>query len=100
MRGIQALQPKDAILDGTYSFFNNQELLCDEKYLAFNWKNLSDGSIVVDVGGGLGTASLPLARDFPGIQLVVQDLPGVIAEAKQVKENSPDTQQNKLITLV
>lgn len=69
--------------------FYNKALFGDEKYIAFNWKSLAKGSVVVDVGGGLGTASLPLARDFPGIQVVVQDLPGVIVEAKQVKKTAP-----------
>jgi hypothetical protein len=46
--------------------------------------------VVVDVGGGLGTATAPLVRDFPKLQYVVQDLPGVIEESKQVFINIPN----------
>ncbi|KAG6811474.1 hypothetical protein H0H92_007246 [Tricholoma furcatifolium] len=56
MRGIQALQPVDAILK------------------AYDWDTLPAGSIIVDVGGGVGSESLPLAREFPALEIVVQDL--------------------------
>ncbi|KAJ3517445.1 hypothetical protein NLJ89_g507 [Agrocybe chaxingu] len=59
MQGIQALQPPDASLG------------------AFDWKGLPKGAVVVDVGGGVGTSALPLARDFPDLQIVVQDLPAL-----------------------
>jgi hypothetical protein len=58
--------------------------------VAYDWKALAPGSVVVDVGGGLGTAIAPLARDFPQLQYVVQDLPGVIEEGKQVFINIPN----------
>ncbi|KAF7320605.1 S-adenosyl-L-methionine-dependent methyltransferase [Mycena chlorophos] len=59
MQGIEALQPPDAILN------------------AYPWATLPQGSRVVDVGGGVGTSCLTLAREFPGLKLVNQDLPGV-----------------------
>ncbi|TFY59550.1 hypothetical protein EVG20_g7747 [Dentipellis fragilis] len=55
MRGTQALQPADAILH------------------AFDWKCLKPGSVVVDVGGGVGTSAFPIARAFPDLKVVVQD---------------------------
>ncbi|PPQ95287.1 hypothetical protein CVT26_014861 [Gymnopilus dilepis] len=66
MQGIQALQPPDASLD------------------AFDWKSLPAGAIVVDVGGGVGTSSLPIAREFPKLKVVVQDLPPVIKDANEL----------------
>jgi O-methyltransferase domain len=39
---------------------------------------------VVDVGGGLGASSVPLARDCPNVELVVQDEEDVVTEAKEV----------------
>ncbi|KAF9462317.1 S-adenosyl-L-methionine-dependent methyltransferase [Collybia nuda] len=66
MKGIQALQPADAILT------------------AFDWKSLPPGSVVVDVGGGIGSVAMPLAAQFPLLKLIVQDLPGVIKEAQEV----------------
>ncbi|TFY66484.1 hypothetical protein EVG20_g4602 [Dentipellis fragilis] len=66
MHGVQAVQPPDAILD------------------IYDWKRLSPGSSVVDVGGGVGTSAFPLARDFPALKVVVQDRPDVIADAKKL----------------
>ncbi|KAG6817102.1 hypothetical protein H0H87_012623 [Tephrocybe sp. NHM501043] len=73
MRGIQALQPVDAILG------------------AYEWSKLPAGSVIVDVGGGIGSESLTLARKFPSFDIVVQDLTSVIADAKEFwKENLPN----------
>jgi hypothetical protein len=62
MQGVAALQPADAILS------------------AFDWKSLPKDSIVVDVGGGVGTSSLVLAETFPDLKIVVQDRPSVVEE--------------------
>ncbi|KAK2772300.1 hypothetical protein FQN53_004663 [Emmonsiellopsis sp. PD_33] len=50
----------------------------------FDWGQLPPGSTVVDVGGSQGHVSIHLAKTFPHLQFVVQDLPEVIqgAEAK------------------
>ncbi|KAA1477984.1 S-adenosyl-L-methionine-dependent methyltransferase [Dentipellis sp. KUC8613] len=66
MQGILALQPADAIL------------------AAYEWKDLPPKSLVVDVGGGVGASAFPLARDFPGLKVAVQDRPDVIENAKKV----------------
>ncbi|KAF8313565.1 S-adenosyl-L-methionine-dependent methyltransferase [Amanita rubescens] len=55
MRGVQALATTAPILS------------------AYNWKSLPPNALVVDVGGGVGTASLVLAREFPDLKIVVQD---------------------------
>ncbi|KAF5379387.1 hypothetical protein D9615_006601 [Tricholomella constricta] len=78
MQGVQALEPVDAILE------------------AYDWKELPGGSVVVDVGGGVGTASLVLAREFPDLEIVVQDLPGVIDDAKKLWAT---TMPNRKVTL-
>jgi cyclopropane fatty-acyl-phospholipid synthase-like methyltransferase len=57
----------------------------------FDWASLPQGSTVVDIGGSQGHVSFHLARYFPHLRVVVQDLPAVIdgAEAKipaEVKE--------------
>ncbi|KAG5640847.1 hypothetical protein DXG03_006828 [Asterophora parasitica] len=72
MKGIQALQPGDAILD------------------AYDWKDLPSGSVVVDVGGGVGTSSLVLAREFPDVEFVVQDLSVVIGDAEKEWKDLPN----------
>ncbi|KAG6837108.1 hypothetical protein H0H93_014712 [Arthromyces matolae] len=65
MRGVQALQPPDSI------------------FKAYEWKKLPAGSVVVDVGGGLGSDSLRVAREFPSVEVVVQDRAPVIEDAKK-----------------
>ncbi|KAA1478073.1 S-adenosyl-L-methionine-dependent methyltransferase [Dentipellis sp. KUC8613] len=66
MQGVGALQPADAIFD------------------AYDWKELAPGSVIVDVGGGVGTSAFPLARDFPKLKIVIQDLPNVVDDAKKL----------------
>lgn len=62
MRGVEALQPPDAILS------------------AFDWSSLPNGSVVVDVGGGVGTSSLPLAQAYPNLEILIQDRPPVVED--------------------
>ncbi|PPQ95286.1 hypothetical protein CVT26_014860 [Gymnopilus dilepis] len=63
MQGIRALEPPDASL------------------YAFDWSGIPDYGIVVDVGGGVGTAMLPIARKFANLRFVIQDLPPVMEDA-------------------
>ncbi|KIK58916.1 hypothetical protein GYMLUDRAFT_170352, partial [Collybiopsis luxurians FD-317 M1] len=51
---------------------------------ALDWCSLNKGAKVVDIGGGVGSAMAPLAREFPHLQIIVQDLPGVIIDATKV----------------
>lgn len=53
-------------------------------FIGFDWSKLTKGSIVVDVGGGIGFAAASIADGFPDLHYVVQDLPGAIANAKEV----------------
>ncbi|KAL8730473.1 MAG: hypothetical protein Q9166_004037 [cf. Caloplaca sp. 2 TL-2023] len=47
----------------------------------FDWNSLGNG-LVVDVGGSHGLVSQEIAREFPSLRFVVQDLPKVIEDAK------------------
>ena len=49
---------------------------------AFDWASLGNG-LVVDVGGSHGMVSIELAKAFPTLRLVVQDLPKVIEDAEK-----------------
>jgi hypothetical protein len=42
-------------------------------------------SIVVDVGGGVGTSCLTLAAKFSSLNFIVQDLVGVIEDGKKAR---------------
>ncbi|KZT68950.1 S-adenosyl-L-methionine-dependent methyltransferase [Daedalea quercina L-15889] len=51
----------------------------------FPWASLGSGAAtIVDVGGGVGSMSLDLAKAFPHLRFVVQDLPDTIEQAKVV----------------
>ncbi|TFK81372.1 hypothetical protein K466DRAFT_502247 [Polyporus arcularius HHB13444] len=43
----------------------------------FPWHELKEGSVVVDVGGGIGSTAMLLAHTFPHLKFVIQDRPQV-----------------------
>lgn len=51
---------------------------------AFDWADLPEDALVVDVGGGIGTVSIELAKAFPKLKLLVQDRSKVIEDGKKV----------------
>ncbi|KAG5651603.1 hypothetical protein H0H81_008095 [Sphagnurus paluster] len=66
MRGIAQMQPQDILDDGK----------------ALDWEAFPADSVVVDVGGGVGTASVALSRNHPHLKFIVQDSARVCAESK------------------
>ena len=48
----------------------------------YAWDSIHSG-VVVDVGGSHGDASFALARKYPGLSLIVQDLAEVVANTKE-----------------
>ncbi|KAF9544584.1 S-adenosyl-L-methionine-dependent methyltransferase [Agrocybe pediades] len=48
----------------------------------FPWNELGEGASVCDVGGGVGNITLQLAKAYPKLQLVLQDLPATITQAR------------------
>ncbi|KAH9484888.1 4-O-methyltransferase 1 [Psilocybe cubensis] len=62
MKGVTVLESADAVLK------------------AFDWQSLPKDSVVVDVGGGIGSSSLILAKNLPDIKIVIQDTPIVLTE--------------------
>ena len=51
----------------------------------YAWEKLPEGSLVVDVGGGVGAQSLTLATHHPHLRFVVQDLKSVVDGAVGVR---------------
>lgn len=47
-------------------------------YQGFDWAGLGEGSLVVDVGGGIGSTSMTLARAFPHLRFCIQDRPKTV----------------------
>ncbi|KAF7789111.1 hypothetical protein EIP86_000046 [Pleurotus ostreatoroseus] len=47
----------------------------------YPWKSLA-GTTIIDIGGGQGTLSIQLAKEFPELRFIVQDLPEALVLAK------------------
>jgi ubiquinone/menaquinone biosynthesis C-methylase UbiE len=54
----------------------------------FDWSVLPAGSVLVDVGGGIGHTSLTIAQRNPTLRIVNQDLEHQVADAKAVSGSS------------
>ncbi|KAH9012304.1 S-adenosyl-L-methionine-dependent methyltransferase [Lactarius hengduanensis] len=64
-------------------------------------KKLPPGSLVVDVGGGVGQQSLTLARCHPDLRFVVQDREAVLGDANEYwKKNMPDALESGRVKLL
>lgn len=49
----------------------------------FPWSGLPNGATLCDVGSGIGTFGLELARTQPHLELTLQDLPPVLGQAQK-----------------
>jgi hypothetical protein len=59
-------------------------------FAGYGWKHLPEGSLVVDVGGGVGSQSLTVASHHSQLRFVVQDRESVVGDAINVcAMNSP-----------
>ena len=50
----------------------------------YPWETLSEGTKIVDVGGGTGTACQEIMKKNPLLKFTVQDLPSVAEQAVAV----------------
>ena len=53
-------------------------------FVGYGWEGLPEGSLVVDVGGGVGSQSLTLANNHPQLRFVIQDRESVVGDAIEV----------------
>ena len=53
-------------------------------FAGYDWEHLPDGSLVVDVGGGVGAQSLTLAQHHPQLRFAIQDRESVSGDAIDV----------------
>ncbi|KAJ7828335.1 O-methyltransferase [Mycena leptocephala] len=51
----------------------------------FKWETLPQDALIVDVGGGVGSTALQIAKATPHVKIVVQDRASVIKDATIVK---------------
>ncbi|TRX88799.1 hypothetical protein FHL15_010258 [Xylaria flabelliformis] len=52
------------------------------RHLIDSWPNDVQNGKLIDLGGSTGTVAFALAQAFPGLEIVVQDLPGALEAAK------------------
>ena len=50
----------------------------------YDWKSLPEGSVVVDVGGGIGVVTRVLAKAHPHLKFIIQDQLEVIEDGLKV----------------
>jgi hypothetical protein len=54
-------------------------------FVGYAWERLPQGSLVVDVGGGVGAQSFTLAKHHPQLRFIVQDRESVVGDAMEVR---------------
>ncbi len=59
--------------------------------VGYAWEHLPHGSLVVDVGGGVGAQSFTLAKHHPQLRFVVQDRESVVDDAIEVSATNQVT---------
>ncbi|KAF4989101.1 hypothetical protein FGRMN_9343 [Fusarium graminum] len=60
----------------------------------FNWSDLPDDSLVVDIGGSTGHASYALAASYPHLRFEVQDLEAVVNGERALEEHEKAAQEH------
>ncbi|KAJ7457536.1 O-methyltransferase [Mycena galericulata] len=82
MHGTAASEPLELIFNG------------------YDWSQLPDGAVLVDVGGGLGSSSMAIAKKYPSFRVVNQDLAPTIEDAKpHWDQHFPEHVQRKMVEL-
>ena len=89
MNGVKNMTPSEAILEGSVmlgSFMHTFSPLKHEtgRVAALGESSLSGSLLIVDVGGGVGSQSLVLAKHHPHLRVVVQDREPVVRDAVEV----------------
>lgn len=83
MNGLKNMSMPGAVLQGTCDSHRIESQSSGRVVgsLDFDWTALPEHSLVVDVGGGIGSKSLTLAEAFPHLKFVVQDRAAVITDS-------------------
>ncbi|KAI1466076.1 putative O-methyltransferase [Daldinia caldariorum] len=79
----EELVPKDDAQIYNLYLAGNSKSLGSATLYDFPWKELGN-SLVVDVGGGVGSFDLQLARLYPELRFVVQDQPTVVEQGVSI----------------
>lgn len=68
-------------------------------FAGFSWEDLPEGSVLVDVGGGIGATSIIVAEAHPHLRVVVEDREQVVSTAVSVRRPYAVLLRNCFITL-
>jgi hypothetical protein len=69
------------------------------EFAGYAWGELPEGSLVVDVGGGVGSQTLLLALHHPHLRFIVQDRESVMGDAVEVSVFNPLTSPGMFLML-
>ena len=88
MNGLKNASPLNSILEGSATLY---WVHCGPRltfeipnFVGYAWDHLPEGSLVVDVGGGVGSQSFTLAEHHPQLRFIVQDRESVVGDAIEV----------------
>ncbi|KAJ7436102.1 O-methyltransferase [Mycena galericulata] len=77
---------------------SQRELALGAIFKGFDWSQLPSGGVLVDVGCGMGSNSLTIARKYPTLRVVNQDFGPVLEKAKaHWQENFPEHTEKNLV---
>ena len=68
---------------GLFSFFSVREFLSYHLIPAYAWDQVPRDSVVCDIGGGNGHASLGLVKAYPHLKIVLQDLAATVEQGRE-----------------
>jgi hypothetical protein len=66
----------------------------------FDWKSLKQNALVVDVGGGIGSQSMVLAKNHSHLRFIVQDREQVLKDAVSVRDVPSSFARRLMLCLV
>ena len=92
MAGFSSISPSTNLLGGKYICFV-LFLKSRVSYVrsGFEWSELPNNSVIVDVGGGIGSQTMTLARAYTKLKFIVQDRQPTIYQAEKVNQYTTDT---------
>ncbi|PCH41150.1 S-adenosyl-L-methionine-dependent methyltransferase, partial [Wolfiporia cocos MD-104 SS10] len=95
-----SLGPRPQLRNWTRGMIGSGHAFASGIHSDYPWEALGS-STIVDVGGGAGGTSLDLARRFPNLHFVVEDLPSTIQQAQAVwTREYPEALQRGRVKLV
>jgi O-methyltransferase domain len=83
-KAVQRLSRQTASCEVDSLHATHFRLLIFHIFQGFKWDSLPEGAVVVDVGGGIGSSSMVVAKANPKLKIINQDRAPVIEHAKAV----------------